>query len=151
MEEEQEIVEEQSTRKSKYKKELCQDVIEMAKSGRTISAFCVKHNISKTSFYEWQRKFKDFKESCDVADSAYQCYWETMMTKAAFKEIDCDSRLMVRMLDHATRRDEKHTPTNITVNNVSLSSESIEDQQRRIKELLQKAQGAIKTSIIEEK
>lgn len=56
--------------------EYCDLMIKLAENGRWITQFCREIRCSTKLFYEWKRSIPEFAKAIDVAQAAYQAWWE---------------------------------------------------------------------------
>lgn len=65
-------------RTSKYKPELCDQLIELMGHGKSFEAVCGDFGISRDTGYEWIKKYPEFAEAKGLGVSANQSFWEAM-------------------------------------------------------------------------
>ena len=63
---------------SKYKDEMCDEIIEMFSKGKSQAHFCATHSIGTDTFQKWRRRHKDFDRACIVAHNKARQYWDAM-------------------------------------------------------------------------
>lgn len=112
-------------RKPKYNKKYCEDVIDFASNGKTVSSFCVRYRISRKTYYEWQKKKPDFAEACGIAKEAYKEYWKDVASAVALNATGYDGNPKVLMRIAETAFDDSaeakealdpKSPININLN-----------------------------------
>lgn len=120
-----EVIKGRAGRKTKFSSALCEDLIEMASRGKTISHFCVIHSISKPTYHNWKKKYKEFAEAIDIAEEAYKSFIHDLTLKGALCEIDCNHTLLGKMFDRAwSEGTVPKNGMNIHVNNYIKGSET---------------------------
>lgn len=63
-----------------YKKEMCNDLIEMFADGSTITQVCSqKLKIARSTFYQWRQDHPEFDEAAKMAIEASQARHESIM------------------------------------------------------------------------
>lgn len=65
-------------RKSKYKIEYVNDLIEHMKEGYSYKSFAAKIGVHVDTLYEWEKVYSEFSEAKKVAFSCSQAYWEDL-------------------------------------------------------------------------
>lgn len=136
-------------RKPKYNKKYCDDVIDFALYGKTVSSFCVKYRLSRKTYYEWQKKHPEFAEACGVAKEAYKLFWKehnmaVAIDATAYKG---NHKVLQQMFntafdDSAEAKEalDPRSPININLNLENFEKKALTDEERqtKIQELQQK-------------
>lgn len=63
---------------SKYREDMCLEIIEMFSKGKTRSQFCAKHTISEDTYIKWRKRHKLFDAACIVAHEKARTYYDEM-------------------------------------------------------------------------
>ncbi len=63
---------------SKYKDEMCEELIEMFSEGKTQAQFCAKHSIATDTFQKWRKSHKAFDRACLLAHNKARDYYDNM-------------------------------------------------------------------------
>lgn len=137
-------------RKPKYNKKYCEDVIDFASNGKTVSSFCVRYRISRKTYYEWQKKHPEFAESCGIAKEAYKEFWKDRAQSVAINDLGYQGNYKVLMRIAETAFDDSaeakealdpRSPININLNLEGLNQKkelTPEERQAKLDELKQK-------------
>jgi hypothetical protein len=64
---------------TKYKPEMCDQIIELGKAGASQKMIWSQLGISKSTADTYRKKYPEFAEALDLALVHAQAYWETMM------------------------------------------------------------------------
>lgn len=67
----------QRGRKTKYRPELCEELVEQMKTGLSFEASCGALGISKDSGYSYLKKYPEFALAKSLGDTLGQHYWES--------------------------------------------------------------------------
>jgi len=65
-------------RPSKYKPELCNDVLEYMRQGDSKIAVAAKLDISRDTLYEWAKEHKEFSDTIKRGVELSQAWWEDL-------------------------------------------------------------------------
>lgn len=68
-------------RPSKYRTEMCDQLISMMKTGDSKTHFCAEHYISDKTFDSWMQKHEEFKEAYAVALRHSEKWWQNIAKK----------------------------------------------------------------------
>ena len=117
-------------RKTKYRRSLCQELIDMMSNGKTLDHFCVRNGITSKTASNWKAKYEDFAEACDIGDAARRAWISDFMLLAATKQVDVQPILVNKLFDHIMAKPDSKTTTNI---NVNLSGGELTSDQRRLR------------------
>jgi transposase len=60
---------------SKYNDKMAQGAIALFKEGKFITQICAELGMTRASYYNWQTKYKDFKNACDWGLTLSEDYW----------------------------------------------------------------------------
>lgn len=63
-------------RPTKYRPEFCEAVIELGKTGASITEMACKLGVVKSSLWEWEKKFDEFSNALNLARQYSQMWWE---------------------------------------------------------------------------
>lgn len=63
-------------RPTKYRPEMCQQVIDYMKEGKSLTQVSVLLGISKETLYQWKDTYPDFSDAIKVGIDAAQAWWE---------------------------------------------------------------------------
>lgn len=74
-------------RPSKYRDEMCQEVIEMGKLGKTLVQMACALDIDRVTLHAWRQEKANFSYAIDVALQHAQAWWEEKGQEATFGEI----------------------------------------------------------------
>ncbi len=66
---------------SKYRDEMCEEIIEMFKKGKTKAHFCATHGLGSETFSKWRRKYERFDNAVIFAEQCARQYYDTMRDK----------------------------------------------------------------------
>lgn len=115
---------------SDYTPAACDAVILAAAEGKHVAGMILAAGAnSRTTYYEWQKKYPEFKEACDYAKIVSQSVWEDIGVKGTvgqIKNFNAASYALVmnnKFSDDYSRTGTAAGTTNITVNTVNLSDE----------------------------
>ena len=61
---------------SGYRHEMCDQIKEMFKRGKTVAHFCATHSIGKDTFAKWRKKYKRFEDAYVIAEQYARDYWD---------------------------------------------------------------------------
>ncbi len=53
----------------------CDSIIAVFKDGNTVAHFCAKHNIARSTFYEWLNNYPEFSIAYEIAQEYAEKYW----------------------------------------------------------------------------
>ena len=67
------------TKPTKYRKELCKEVIDYMSSGNSFCAFGVHIDVCHSTLYEWLEKYPEFRKAYEKAKKACQKWFEDRM------------------------------------------------------------------------
>lgn len=70
-------------RPSKYQKKYCDLVIEIMREGKSLVAVAAEIGVSRKILNDWQVRYPDFREACDVGKALSQAWWEKLATMVA--------------------------------------------------------------------
>jgi transposase len=73
-------------RPTDYRPEYCQKVIEWGRQGKTIANMCEKLDISRQTFYDWQKAHSDFLDATTRARDLSLSWWEEQGQSGLFAE-----------------------------------------------------------------
>jgi len=62
-----------------YKEEYKKLIVDLLKTGKTLTAFRVKYSIPPTTLYQWREKYPDFDAACVEAIEASRSFWEDVL------------------------------------------------------------------------
>lgn len=65
-------------RPTTYRPEYCDILIKMRTEGKYISEFCVEVGISERTYQNWKSAHEDFREACEIADTASLAWNEAL-------------------------------------------------------------------------
>lgn len=63
---------------SKYRDEMCEQIIEMFSRGKTLAHFCATHSIGRETFGKWRKKYKKFDLAVINAEQKARDYYDGM-------------------------------------------------------------------------
>lgn len=133
----------------KYSKEYCSLLIDTLVEGKSIDCFCVLVGVTKTTVYNWRKKYPEFEYSFELAECAYRSYFAQKMRGAALGELKgYDHKLLNTLYNHivvGTTPGNRSSGPNIQVNIdntpkdiTTIANLSAEERQLRIAELTDK-------------
>lgn len=73
-------------RKSKFKKEYCDMLIEHMKLGKSFETFAGKIRVSRRTLYDWVESYPEFKEAKEIAFPGREFFVEDKILKVATGE-----------------------------------------------------------------
>lgn len=71
---------------TKYKPEFCNALIEYGAKGHIWTTFAAEIKVSRSTLYEWVKKYAEFAEAKEVADVLCEQYWEKKGMKPRAKD-----------------------------------------------------------------
>ena len=71
-------------RPTKYRKEMCDEIIPLFEQGMSITEVSVNIGISKETFNVWRKENKDFSDAVKRGIEASQAWWESKGRQATF-------------------------------------------------------------------
>jgi hypothetical protein len=69
-------------RKTSYKKEYCDLLLDKMKKGESVIKFCAEAGICRDTFFEWTVKYKSFGAAYKKGKDLCESYWEDIAQKA---------------------------------------------------------------------
>lgn len=106
----------------KYSKKMIQIRLDMARQGKSISAFCAEQGVVRKTYYNWCNKYPEFKEAHEMAYDLELNFWESRsIALCAGKLINgfdkryCDSKhLEFRLKTKFHREYSEHKKVEVT-------------------------------------
>ena len=71
---------------TKYKPEFCRNLIDYASKGHTWRTFAAEIKVSKSTLYEWVRRYPEFCEAKEIAEVKCEQFWEKKGLKPKSKD-----------------------------------------------------------------
>lgn len=78
---------------SKYREDMCLEIIEMFAQGKTVANFCGKHTISEDTYHKWRKRHKLFGAACIVAHDKARDYYDNM--RARYLEMEREGDMTI--------------------------------------------------------
>jgi len=75
-------------RPSKYKKKYCETVVDIMREGKSLVAVAKEIGVSRKILNDWQKRYPEFREACDVGKDAAQYWWESLAAMVATGQHD---------------------------------------------------------------
>lgn len=69
----------QAGRPSLYREEYCDLLVQHFSYGYSLRSFLGRYGIARRTFYDWLRRYPDFKDAYGRADAAALWFWERML------------------------------------------------------------------------
>jgi hypothetical protein len=94
---------------TKYKPEYCNMLIEYAAKGFTWITFAAEINVSKSTLYEWLKKYPEFLEAKEIAEVRCEQFWEKKGLKPKSKDFHFGvyKLMMTQKLGYTNKRTEE--------------------------------------------
>lgn len=127
---------------SKYNPSVCSQVLEAAKTGAHIPGMMLAIGIrSKDTWYRWQDEHPEFKEAVEYAKVISQAVWENIGlqgTTGNIKNFNASSYALImnNKFSDEYRRSGTGSNTDITINQLSLTPEQVQQRITQVTERL---------------
>ena len=138
-------------RPTEYDPSFCEKMITLARKGAFVAEICAELGIrSKSTFYDWQKKYPEFAEAYETAQLWGQAFYEKVGRQMITGEVKGNQHVWSTIMynkagDEYKRNAGTHIEINNTTNIAQLSSQELDKQ---IAEL-QKKLGNLTTETIE--
>lgn len=131
-------------RPTKYKKEYCQEVIELMAQGWLDYKIAAKWNISRDTYYTWRNEYKDFNEACKVGLAKSESWWADWGEKGMRGEVEgFDYKCWISFMNNKFResgwaRTDKPDAANtsITIGNMNVLNHYQNKSVEQLKDIL---------------
>lgn len=127
--------------KTKYDPSMNQTMFDMFSKGRTPAQIACALSISVGTLYEWAKVHEDVRLILDLGKTKSLAWWQTILQRAALKEIEVDAKALTIALKSFHKEDfalsDSSTGNVTTINNNHLTLTSDQAKQR-LAYLLQK-------------
>lgn len=134
-------------RKSLYRKEYCEQLIEHCSQGLSVETFGCTIGVSTNTIYEWAKLNEEFDEAKNIARDKHRKFYEQCITRYCCGLSVINPSAAMWMLERTQRKDYGKDPTvvtnlqvnqNETKNIIDIKSLSIEAQKSLAKEIIKK-------------
>jgi hypothetical protein len=68
---------------TKYRKAICDEIVEFMATGRSISAFAAEKKLSRDILYRWCERYPEFADAMAAGKEASQRWWEALAMAVA--------------------------------------------------------------------
>lgn len=137
-------------RPTEYRPEYCQALIEHMEKGLSFEAFAGALGVAKQTLYNWEKLFPEFVDAKEIGIGRARIFWENLGINHVVNQSESfgqgvsqskslnASVWIFNMKNRFQWRDKQPDEVDVVVNNVSAKSD--EELDKRVQELLAKAQ-----------
>jgi hypothetical protein len=82
-------------RPTKYKPEICKQLPELFEDGASIAEVCVELGITKSTFYEWGKKYREFSDAIKRGLVLSEAWWSRFGQQGAMGKVSINPAMWI--------------------------------------------------------
>ena len=138
-----ELIPNSSVRKSLFKPEYTNQLIDLMSQGKTASQVAAEFGIARRTLYYWFEGNPDFKEAYGIAKTGNEAFLETLLQSSACgnKKINIKAVELLGRNSHGWGKEAQSGPQTINIENMNINKLSQDELEKKAMTLVKEIEG----------